>query len=198
MDLFDHFFPDNNRKGWWQKGDAYLHRKIMIDSLFGNEEVYGFANVVKLFLKEQLSIKDISVNVNPIVKSRFKQLQQTGFEAEMYFIKNYASIELFHDGIIEDARLYGDGYDFQVNVNKNFYLAEIKGIRENKGKFRLTENEYKKAKEYKDDYVIALVLNLNEIPFFKTINNPLKNLHFEKREISAKSQIEYLVLDTIC
>ncbi len=26
MDLFDYFFP-NKRKGWWQKGDAYIHRK---------------------------------------------------------------------------------------------------------------------------------------------------------------------------
>ena len=26
MDLFDPFFP-NKRKGWWQKGDAYIHRK---------------------------------------------------------------------------------------------------------------------------------------------------------------------------
>ncbi|GAA7404252.1 hypothetical protein MM0349_01220 [Helicobacter pylori] len=25
MDLFDYFFP-NKRKGWWQKGDAYIHR----------------------------------------------------------------------------------------------------------------------------------------------------------------------------
>ena len=29
MDLFDHFFPENGRKWWWQKGDAYIHRKIL-------------------------------------------------------------------------------------------------------------------------------------------------------------------------
>lgn len=27
QDLFDPFF-DNKRKGWWQKGDAYIHRKF--------------------------------------------------------------------------------------------------------------------------------------------------------------------------
>jgi len=27
QDLFDPFF-DNIRRGWWQKGDAYIHRKI--------------------------------------------------------------------------------------------------------------------------------------------------------------------------
>lgn len=27
QDLFDPFFP-NDRKGWWQKGDTYIHRKL--------------------------------------------------------------------------------------------------------------------------------------------------------------------------
>jgi hypothetical protein len=27
QDLFDPFF-DDGRKGWWQKGDAYIHRKV--------------------------------------------------------------------------------------------------------------------------------------------------------------------------
>ena len=47
MDLFDPFFPKNRRKGWWQKGNLYIHRKILIDDLFGNEDVDGYANVVK-------------------------------------------------------------------------------------------------------------------------------------------------------
>jgi hypothetical protein len=29
QDLFDPFF-DNPRKGWWQKGDTYIHRKNLI------------------------------------------------------------------------------------------------------------------------------------------------------------------------
>ena len=32
QDIFDPFF-DNGRKGWWQRGDVYLHRKLLIDSL---------------------------------------------------------------------------------------------------------------------------------------------------------------------
>lgn len=44
MDLFDPFF-ENNRKGWWQKGDTYIHRKLLIDSLFGNENVVDYSNV---------------------------------------------------------------------------------------------------------------------------------------------------------
>ncbi len=198
MDLFDHFFPNNGRKGWWQKGDAYIHRKILIDNLFGDENVKEYASIVKLYLKENYRIKDILVDVKPIIKSRFKKLQETGLEAELYFINNFKLIEMFRGGFLEDARLYGDGYDFQVNVNENSYLTEIKGIREKKGKFRLTENEYKKASEYKTDYIITLVLNLNDLPTFLTIENPIKNLKFEERIIKSKETKEYQLINDIC
>ena len=128
MDLFDPFFPSNGRKGWWQKGDAYIHRKHLIDSLFGNENVKGYSDIVKLYLKENFKLNELTVEVKPIIKSRFKKLQETGLEAELYFINNFNSIDTFKNGTIEDARLYGDGYDFQVNVNESSFLAEIKGI----------------------------------------------------------------------
>ena len=197
MDLFDPFF-ENSRKGWWQKGESYIHRKLLIDSLFGNENVTEYANIVKLFLKDNFKIKDVFVEVKPIVKSKFKKLQETGLEAELYFISNYNSIDIFKNGIIEDARLYGDGYDFQINVNKNSFLAEVKGIRAKKGRFRLTENEYFKAEEYKKDYIITLVLNLDNSPTFLTINNPLKNLKFKEKIIKSKEAREYHLMSDIC
>ncbi len=197
MDLFDPFF-DNTRKGWWQKGDAYLHRKLLIDSLFGNENASGYANIVKLFLKENFKINDILVEVKPIVKSRFKKLQETGLEAELYFMNHYHSIALFKNGNLEDARLYGDGYDFQINVNEKSFLAEIKGIRAPKGTFRLTEKEYLKAREYQDDYIITLVLNLDELPRFLPVENPLKNLKFEEKIIKSKESKEYHLISAIC
>lgn len=197
MDLFDPFFPNNGRKGWWQKGDAYIHRKYLIDSLFGNENVLGYSNIVKLYLKENYEIKELFVEVKPIVKSRFKKLQETGLEAELYFMNNFNEISAFNKGILEDARLYGDGYDFQINVNENSFLAEVKGIRAKKGRFRLTENEYKKANEYKNDYVVTLVLNLDDLPTFLTIENPLKNLKFEERIIKSKEIKEYHLITDI-
>ncbi len=198
MDLFDHFFPNNGRKGWWQKGDAYIHRKYLIDSLFGNESAKGYANIVKLYLKENHKIKEIFVEVTPIVKSRFKKLQETGLEAELYFMNNFNSIDQFKNGILEDARLFGDGYDFQITVDNNPYLAEIKGIRESKGRFRMTENEYNKALEYKNDYLITLVLNMNDLPVFLTIENPANNLKFKKEERVSKPLIEYHLISEIC
>lgn len=197
MDLFDPFF-ENSRKGWWQKGDAYIHRKLLIDSLFGEENVSGYANIVKLFLKENFKLKEIFVEVKPIVKSRFKKLQETGLEAELFFLNNFNTIDIFKNGSIEDARLYGDGYDFQVNVNENSFLAEVKGIRAKKGRFRLTENEFIKAKEYKSDYIITLVLNLDDLPTFLTIDNPVKDLKFEEKIIKSKEVKEYHLMSEIC
>lgn len=198
MDLFDPFFPDNGRKGWWQKGDAYIHRKYLIDSLFGSENVKGYSDIVKLYLKENYKIKELFVDIKPIVKSRFKKLQETGLEAELYFMNNFNDISTFNNGILEDARLYGDGYDFQISVNESSYLAEIKGIRASKGRFRMTENEYNKALEYKNDYIITLVLNMNDRPFFKPIENPTKNLSFRKEERISKPTIEYHLVSDIC
>ena len=198
MDLFDPFFH-NERKGWWQKGDAYIHRKLLIDSLFGNENVKQYSNIVKLFLKEEYAVKDFVVSVRPIVKTRFKSMQKTGLEAELYFINNFDSINIFKNGVIEDARLYGDGYDFQIDVNENSFLTEVKGIRSKKGRFRLTENEFLKAKEYREDYIITVVLNLDDAPTFLTIDNPLENLNFTKKVIKSKESKEYhLQTDVFC
>jgi hypothetical protein len=47
QDLFDPFF-DSGRKGWWQKGEAYIHRKILIDSLFGDLNPSQYAGMVKI------------------------------------------------------------------------------------------------------------------------------------------------------
>ncbi len=198
MDLFDYFFPENGRRGWWQKGDAYIHRKILIDSLFGNENVHEYANIIKLYMKESFNIQKIDYQIKPITKTKFKKLQETGLEAELFFLNNYNSVNIFKNGTLEDARLYGDGYDFQIDTASNSFLAEVKGIREKKGKFRLTENEYQKALEYKDSYIITLILNLNDIPQILTIENPTKNLVFEEKIIQSKTIKEYHLSKSIC
>lgn len=63
------------------------------------------------------------------MKSKYKQLQITGQEAEIFFMDNYRSIHSFEKGILEDARMFGDGYDFQIQVSERYFLAEIKGLR---------------------------------------------------------------------
>ncbi len=190
QDLLDPFFA-TKRKGWWQKGDAYIHRKVFIDSLFGNLDVKSFADVVKLYLKDKLKIDSKGLRVTPILKSIFKQLQITGREAEVYFINNYSSIVEFKDGKLEDARLFCDGYDFQIEVKSNYFLTEIKGLRAKSGSIRFTQNEYKKAKEYGNDYALIVVSILSEIPKISPIFNPLKILNFKEQTVAQQPQLTY-------
>ncbi len=190
QDLFDPFF-DNKRKGWWQKGDAYIHRKILIDSLYGELNVNDFADVVKLYISEKYQAdKDNVKNISPILKSKFRQLQETGNEAELYFINNFNKIGQFQNGILEDARLFGDGYDFQIEVSNQFFLAEIKGVRTCYGSLRFTKNECQKAKEFKKDYGLIVISNLADIPKMTSIFDPVSNLDLTKQTVISE-QITY-------
>ena len=118
------------------------------------------------------------------MKSRFKQLQETGREAEFYFMNNYQNIDAFSNGMLDDARLYGDGYDFQVQVFEKYFLAEIKGVRAPSGAIRLTKKEILKANEYKDEYALIIVSNLVNSPKLTVLFNPIVNLVFTKKNVS--------------
>lgn len=198
-DLFDNFF-DNGRKGWWQKGDVYIHRKQYIDSLFGLEDVKGFADVVKMIIKEHYAPERYaSLQVSPLLDTRFRSMQETGLEAELFFVENYKCISSLSEATLEDARVYGDGYDFLLTLpSLRYLLVEVKGIRENRGLFRLTEKEYHKAKEYKDDYYLGVVFNLAEKPRISLIQNPLEQLEFRERNVIGRSFKEYHLVNEIC
>ncbi len=129
QDMLDPFF-DNRRRGWWQRGNQYISRKLFIDSLFGGEDVVSFAQIVKMSLQKDFKVA-ISENmkISPLIQSRFKKLQETGQEAEFYFLHNYRSIPNFYDCTIEDARIWGDGYDFQMCKGNDYLLAEVKGVK---------------------------------------------------------------------
>lgn len=180
MDSFDPYF-DNGRRGWFQRNQRE-HIKLFIDSLFGNENAHDFANIVKLYIKfintDALITTD---NVSPITQSRFKQLQETGKEAEFYFLNNFKMIETFADGNIQDARLWGDGYDFQIQCGNTFMLAEVKGLKEKRGGVRMTNNEYQKAQEYRSDYYLIVVSNLLNTPKMSYIQDPTSRIIFQPR-----------------
>ena len=182
QDTFDPYF-DNGRKGWWQKNQRE-HIKLFIDSLFGGEDVKAYANIVKLYMLEFNSKLDLKTSkATPITKSKFKQLQITGNEAEFYFMKNFESVSNFQKGILEDARLWGDGYDFQIQIGNEYLLTEVKGIRTDYGAIRFTENEFQKANEFTDKYFLVVVSNLSNTPKMSVIANPISELKFTSKEI---------------
>lgn len=192
QDLFDHFF-DNGRKGWWQKGDAYIHRKLLLDSLYGNENIESYANIIKLYLQQNFKVTDYKPIVKPITQSKFRQMQETGLEAELFFMNNYELISTFERGSIIDARLFGDGYDFELDFpDESFYLAEVKGLRMESGSVRFTEKEIIRAEEHTDNYFLVVVSNLIESPQFSVVENPIKNLKLKKQTRNQKPVIEFL------
>jgi len=99
--------------------------RFFIDSLFGSLDARAYANIVKLYLEDRFAVVDkASKEISPVIKSKFKQLQVTGQEAELFFMNNYKKVDSFENGILEDARVFGDGYDFQIEVQKHFFLTE--------------------------------------------------------------------------
>lgn len=189
MDSFDPYF-DNGRRGWFQRNQRE-HIKLFIDSLFGNEDAHGFATIVKLYIQDTNNSLQLTTDIiSPAQKSRFKQLQETGKEAEFYFMNNYKAIPKFAMGTLEDARLWGDGYDFQIQCDTLYYLAEIKGLKTNKGSVRLTQNEYQKALEYKSDFVLVVISNMSNTPKLNYVENPLAHLSLSPRE-QTSTQINY-------
>ncbi len=175
QDLFDPFF-ENGRKGWWQKEDTYKHRKLLIDSLFGSLDANTFADVVRLAISDTKKVKIETQNIKPVLKSCFQQMQTTGIEAEYFFKANYLDVFEFQGAALEDARLFGDGYDFQMTTPHRVYLAEVKGVSRCSGGVRLTEKEYKKAEEYKSDYGLIVISNLADCPKMTSIFDPISKL----------------------
>ncbi|MGB4413498.1 MAG: DUF3883 domain-containing protein [Paludibacter sp.] len=184
QDSFDPYF-DNGRRGWFQRKQRE-HIKLFIDSLFGHENAIGFANIVKLYIQDfNSNIHLTKLTLAPSTKSKFKQLQETGKEAEFYFMSNFQSIPRIENGLLEDARLWGDGYDFQIQLDNSYLLAEVKGIREKSGSIRLTQNEVDKATEFKNDYLLIVVSNLSSMPKLNLIENPMDSLRFTRKEIQS-------------
>ena len=192
QDMLDPFFP-NSRSGWWQKKDQYIHRKLFIDSLFGKEDLKTYADIVKTYLNKELDIKEFKSSLKPITQSKYRQMQETGVEAEEYFQSNYKLISSFKRGSIEDARLFGDGYDFQLDFSDESYcLIEVKGLKTETGNRRFTEKEFQRASEFKDKYFLVVVNNLVNFPQLCVTQNPVANLKLSRKERQQKPVIEFL------
>src|SRR5205085_451856 len=115
-----------------------------------------------------------------------RQLQETGSEAELFFMNNYRTISPFSNGVLQDARLFGDGYDFQIAVESEYFLAEVKGVRGSTGGIRLTSNEFDKASEFRGKFCLAIISSLEAVPRIKTFFDPLSELRFSKKSIRSE------------
>jgi len=181
--------PQNTRRGYDFR-DYYINYYNQINNLYADFNASDFVLAVKSVIN--IDKQEYKISVPPVFISRYKQLQQTGLQAEVYFINNYLNVEPFYNSKLVDARIFGDGYDFQITTEtNNFYLVEVKGIRKQNGKFRFTSNEYNKACEYANNYFLSIVSNLDDIPTISVIKDPYNILMFDKKVIRSE-QVYYV------
>lgn len=190
QDLFNPLVR-GGRIGWWQNGDRYLHRKTQLDGLFGRLAVAEYAMMLNNYLQAEFPEPGArKQSLPPLMKSQFRQLQETGVEAEMYFLQNYQQVSLFADAAIDDARQLGDGYDFQLTLGSVYWLAEVKGLRTRTGAIRLTQNEFDKATEFRERFCLIVVACLDKRPTMSAIFDPLPSLHLTRRTVVCE-QVYY-------
>ena len=189
QDLFNPLVR-GGRVGWHQNGDRYLHRKILLDSLFGGLDATEYAAMLKNYFHEYFPLANEKKSLlAPILATKYRQMQETGREAELIFINNHQSHAPFSGGILEDARLFGDGYDFQISFASKYYLVEVKGLKAAEGSIRFTEKEHAKAGEYKDAYCLAVVSNLINIPRISLVFDPVASVSLTKKELAVLQTI---------
>lgn len=82
---------------------------------------------------------------------------------------------------VKDVSISNLGYDLEVKLKDSHKLyIEVKSVSSFSQPFKITNNEYTCAHNYGDDYYIALVINDDDF-IVKFIQNPIANLHFEKK-----------------
>ena len=59
-----------------KKKEVYEHRKLLIDGLFGAENVVNYANTIKLILKNDYKISDFIVENTSIEQSHNQNLKK--------------------------------------------------------------------------------------------------------------------------
>ena len=115
------------------------------------------------------SVEDKIINIKPHI-SKWRSAEQQCIEIESSF-GNKAT----------DVSKKNIGYDIEsVTPTGEKRLIEVKSIK-NSGEFSITNNEYTAAHQYGDNYYICLMIQDDKKVRAVYIQNPLKNLSFEKR-----------------
>ena len=112
--------------------------------------------------------KTTVVSKHPIV-SKWRSAEQQAVQIEEFLEKQKTIIDVSKKNI---------GYDIESTTpsGEKRYI-EVKALQNDSSTFSITNNEYTSAHQLGDDYYICLIYDSKAI----YIQNPLKNLSFEKR-----------------
>ena len=165
----------------WAGGRAgsFMNTENMIDGLFGYR-VVNYANIVKLILKIIIKprfIVEKNQHWTNHTNQNLKKCKKLVY-IELYFMNNHQNIELFVMAL-QDARLFSDGYDFQIATTQTI-IWWSKGIRQNKENCLTEMSIYKSPVNISMIIFLTLVLNLKWSAKILVIENPVNELHFKE------------------
>ena len=83
-------------------------------------------------------------------------------------------------GELKDRRDDGCGYDFEIINNQQNVKIEVKGLSGITGGVQFTSKEWDVAKNFKDDYYLAIIKNVETDPFHIFVQNPFQKLTAKK------------------
>lgn len=197
----DEFDPihSNGRAGWYQRPispsrlqviraledldepSVYSLVKKILNTGLNKEEIHSLLSVV--------SEEDKGKNKEGVNFSSARGV--TGRQAEEVFREYYAKTKIPINGVIKDTRDDGCGYDFLIKADKDYYI-EVKGISKEIGGILLTKKEWEVAHKAKEQYILAIVSNLNKNPKLDFISNPANKLD-TKLSIYSILQVQHTV-----
>lgn len=110
----------------------------------------------------------------------FTTRHETGEQAEKLFQTHYTNISLFTNATLQDMRLKGLGYDFEISKDKERYFVEVKGIKDGGiSRVLFTPKEWKVAKQNGENYILVVV-NLSQ-ETMQVVQNPSRAKESAKR-----------------
>lgn len=146
-----------------------------------NEKHGIFSNIFKKIENAEANnykSKEIENISNDFIKKKYPNIQK--WRSTEVNLTEYLRYFDFIDEV-KDVSVSNLGYDIEVKLkNEEKIFIEVKSVISFSQPFKITNNEYTCAHNYGDKYYIALVINDDNFEV-KFIQNPIENLHFEKK-----------------
>lgn len=185
-DEFDPYY-DNGRKGWYQREIRQSRLKV-ISTFDGLSEDALLAVILDIIQPNQRpkietdlhsvlkEIKDADKEKAPTKKVEYSPRGPTGKMAEEFFVSQFQAGLTPFDGVLQDCRDNGVGYDFEIRNKQNLSFVEIKGSSKEFSGITFTDKEWKIAKEKRDVYFLGLVTEIPLSPKIRFLKNPSNSL----------------------
>lgn len=167
--------------------DISISKPIDTNTYYGktenisNEKHGIFSNIFKKMENAEANnykSKEIESISNDFNKKKYPNIQK--WRSTEVNLTEYLRYFDFIDEV-KDVSVSNLGYDIEAKLkNGEKIFIEVKSVISFSQPFKITNNEYTCAHNYGDKYYIALVINDDNFEV-KFIQNPIENLHFEKK-----------------